>query len=274
MTDRLHHRERQTWQHALVRTHWSLRPGFTLLEVLLCLGLIVVLIGAMSVFLLDIVQRRASLARGARDIQSAGAFFERIEADMLAGLAGGPGMGAGVKGTATSLRLLTRGVDLSSDRVIDAGDLQGSEFVFNPGVCILTAQRLSGLNSLAGSGGGADPEVLSDRFERVRFRYYDGRAWRDEFDSLSEGTLPVAVEVNVWVTSVGNERAVVRRGLPAGVASVGASEAVGASGEESKANTDTRAPSGVATDPNNAIEIERGPPARRRVIVVPDGPDA
>jgi hypothetical protein len=39
---------------------------------------------------------------------------------------------------------------------------------------------------------------LGGSIAKVRFRYHDGEAWRDDFDSLALNRLPVAVEVAVW----------------------------------------------------------------------------
>jgi len=172
------------------------RGAFTLLEVLLALGLILILLGAMLGFLWELLDRRNTLTRGGRDIQSSNALIERIEADLLAGLAGDSGVGAGVQGTATTLRLLSRGVWLATDPIGRAGgsvsalaasDLQGTEYVFDEHLPRLQARRFTYAGS---SPVQSSFEIVSDRIERVRFRYFDGRVWRESFDTIKEQKLP------------------------------------------------------------------------------------
>jgi hypothetical protein len=40
--------------------------------------------------------------------------------------------------------------------------------------------------------------VLGGPVGDVRFRYHDGRGWRDRYDSLSADRLPMAIEIAVW----------------------------------------------------------------------------
>ena len=43
-----------------------------------------------------------------------------------------------------------------------------------------------------------DPAALPGVINNLQFRYYDGRQWTDEWDSLREGRLPTAVEIAAW----------------------------------------------------------------------------
>jgi hypothetical protein len=229
------------------------RRAFTLLEMVLGLALVAALLGAMIGFVWNLLDRRETLVRGARDVQAGCAIVERMESDLVAGLAGDGGMGAGVVGDATKLKLLSRGVWLAvegSDAARAAHrDLQGTEYAFDAASGKLTARRFSG------SSGQGTMEVLSDRVHRVRLRYYDGRAWRTSFDSLREGGLPVAIEVAVWFTGLGNETTAV------------------ASKDGQKGSMDDADASKVESKDANQ-EKKWGEPDRLRVIVVPDGPEA
>jgi hypothetical protein len=184
-------------------------------------------------------------------VQTGGAIIERIEADLLTGLAGDDGVGGGVQGTATTLRLLSRGVWMGGSAAQAEGDLQGSEYTFDPAAGKLNASRWSQGLGETHSGGA---ELVSDRVERVRFRFFDGREWRSEFDSLKEDALPVAIEVAVWFTGLKNESA-------QGTSAVG---------------TDTTPPNpadGNQEDAARAVSERKWPePDRLRVIIVPDGP--
>jgi hypothetical protein len=226
--------------------------SFTLIEVVLALMLIVVLLGSMVTFIWDLSDRRTTLSRGARDVAAGGAIVERIEADLLSGLAGDNGVGAGVKGTATTLRLLSRGAWMSGDGAGADGDLQGSEYAFDPATGKLSASRWS---QRSGEEHSAEDELVSDRVERVRFRFFDGREWRSEFDSLKEDALPVAVEVAVWFTALKNSAAPVAGSL-AGGSAVEANPADGNTVDASRAASERKWPE----------------PDRLRVIIVPDGP--
>jgi hypothetical protein len=223
---------------------------------MLALGLVVLLSGAMFAFLWDTLGRRDELSRAAGDAQAADACLERVEADLMCATAGEPGS-AGIRGTASSLVVKSRGVVVplrSDDRARVMGDTQGTELSFEAGA--LRARRWSGNTEPNGGF-----EVVSDRVQRVRFRYYDGRAWRSSFDSAESGGLPVAVEVAVWfgppLVSVG-ERTVSR---PRG--SEGVPETAHGEGAATVSGTDS-----------DSAAVPTREPDRRRLIVVPDGPSS
>jgi hypothetical protein len=168
--------------------------GFTLFETLLALALVAMLASSIFAFLWNLSDRRAQLDRIAGEERVSGVLMDRIEADLLCGLAGEDGVGAGVKGTGTSLILLTRGVRLpTGEQALRASsDLIACEYSFDPASGILKARRWE--------GGTSAPELeeVSGGLKRVRFRFYDGGAWQNSFDSLSQNGLPAAVEVALW----------------------------------------------------------------------------
>jgi hypothetical protein len=238
------------------------RRGFTLLEVVLALSLAILLLGSSMTFLWELADRRSTLARGSRDLHAGAILIERLEADLSAGLVGDPGIGAGITGTATKLRLLTRGVWLAPEAGGKAGgegegDLQATEYEFDPSSGRITGRR--GVVKPGSSSISGPMELISDRVERVRFRYFDGKEWVETFDSLAKGELPVAIEVAVWFTALKNDTA------PA--TETPASETA----PEDGASVGDDNPAGVKMD---AETTERRWPApdRLRVIIVPDGP--
>lgn len=234
-----------------------MRRGFTLLEVLLALALVAMLATGVMGFLWGLLDRRDSISKTLLDSHAGAALLERMEADILCGLAGGPGPKAGIAGTATSLKLLTRGVaiplDAAAARGPAAGDLQGSEYIFDQASGMIRARRWAG-----GSTGSGEFETLSDHVQALRLSYFDGDVWRGSFDSGAEGGLPIAIEVALWFGEP----------LPEEEDWGAASEPV----EE-----DRGGPEGAGAEPVRAASRGASAPPQRtpdrlRVIVVPDGP--
>lgn len=245
------------------------RRGFTLLEVVLALALSILLLGASMTFLWELADRRSTLARGSRDLHAGAVLMERLEADLAAGLVGDPGIGSGIAGSEFRLKLVSRGVWLAAKPSADAtpmtggageGDLQASEYAFEPSAGRITGRRYV-VKPGGGGGGGGAMEVISERVERVRFRYFDGKEWQASFDSLATGTLPVAIEVAVWFTSLKNPTA---PPMEDPVAAPVAESGEGASDSEEQ-NT-------AAVDMDAGVERRWPAPDRLRVIIVPDGP--
>lgn len=199
---------------------------------MLSLGILVVLAGTLMGFLWNLLDRRDSIDRLATQQQGAGALIERIESDLLCGLAG-QGGAAGIKGMEASLTLLTRGVWMPerAAKTGVSGDLQGSEFVFDRSSGAVRARRWSGAEA---SG---ESENICDKVELLRFRYYDGKQWAGSFDSLAKGQLPVGIEVAVWF------------------------------GEPASEQEDP-----ISTVPPQARGLPERDPDRVRLVIVPDGP--
>lgn len=235
------------------------RRAFTLLEVVLSLSLTILLLGASLTFLWQLADRRTTLARGSRDLHAAAVLIERIEADLASGIAGDAGIGAGIQGTEYRLKILSRGVWLAAGEAAGAtaggeagGDLQASEYEFDPSQALVRARRY--VVKPGASAPTGRMEVVTDRVERLRFRYYDGRQWATSFNSLEKGSLPVAIEVAMWFTPLKNAAAPPLVETPTGE---------GASDAES-VNT--------ASVEFDVAERRWPAPDRLRVIIVPDGP--
>lgn len=228
------------------------RRGFTLLEFMISLGLVMLLTGAVYSFLAQLGKGREVLSTSVEDAYSGCAIIERIEADAQTALAGGGRMGGGVVGTRTSLRLLTRAVWLGDG---EESDLQGCEFVFDRGASTVRARRW------AGADAEGDFEVVSGRVRELRFRYHDGRRWLESFDSGRVGFLPVAIEISIWpgIAPPPEEEALVSGAMPEDVDVFGAEDG-GAQGERwPPADGDRDQPG------------PQQPPQRWRLIFIPDG---
>jgi prepilin-type N-terminal cleavage/methylation domain-containing protein len=171
------------------------RRGFTLLEVILSLGLIAALLAGVFAFLFQVADHRRALAAGGARQQGADALFERLEADLLCGMAAGPDGSPGIEGEADHFKVLTRAVWLppSSSKAGAAGDLQASEYTFDAPSGTVRLRRWAGVDPP-----GDDPETIGSEVQLLRFRYYDGQRWTRSFNSVERGSLPVAVEAAVW----------------------------------------------------------------------------
>jgi len=244
----------------------------TLLEVLVGLALVVVLLGAMAWFISDLVDTRDRLAAASARDGSATAIFERLESDLAFTVTADAGI-SGVRGDATSLALLTRGV-LLADATSRLGDLQRQEYRFEARRRSLIGSRAEVIGGSVGPG--ASHPMLDGHLERVRFRYHDGRAWQESFDSRRDGGLPTLVEVALWWAP---------RRAPG---DDGDDEANGLDELDQFPDDDLDAPDNFADfddDDRLGVAIERGrvreslrAPDRLRVIRIPDArpvdPDA
>ena len=235
------------------------RGGFSLLEALVAIALVVGLSGGVMSFLFNLWRQRDGVERGTDALRGAAALLEGLEGDVLGAVAGDGSGGAGIVGGETSLRMLTRSVaaPVLGDGIESvAGDLQGVEYVFDEAARTLSASRWDAMRADRGQSG---TSVLAEGVSRVRLRYFDGTAWRGSFDSGRDGGLPVAIEVAVWFGSSGvREVDPVEGGVPEG-AEVGFPNDLPAIEDD-------------LGDPGAEEEAPVAPPDRVRLIVIPDGP--
>ena len=172
------------------------RRGFTLLEVLVAIALISMLLGSLFAFLHDLLQSRSRALDYTAHQLAAATLIGRVEAELASCLVGDDNSGPGVKGDAASLSILSRGVavHLAEDGLESGvlGDLQQSEYRFVDEAGEIEVRRMTPWAQPA-------PDFVSvGPVYRLRFRFHDGTAWSDTFDSLEAGRLPQAVEVAVW----------------------------------------------------------------------------
>jgi hypothetical protein len=213
-------------------------------------------------FVFQLAERRGVLLEHSRRLIAADAMMEAIEGDVFTCLAGDGRRGAGVKGDATTLRVLSRSVQLGMDRTaarMARDDLRSTEYRFDSARGVVSAARASVLFADEGSGGGR--ETILERVERVRFRYYDGREWRESFDSTAAGKLPAAIEVGVWF---GSPRDSQDTAMAEDEAEAGGAARRGGPDEMMDLGEEPREMG------NGAAEEDLSPPDRLRIIVVPD----
>lgn len=170
--------------------------GFTLIETLVALALLIALLGTLFLFMRNLLETRRRATEFAERERAIATLVQSIENDLMTCLVRGPAGGAGIDGTETSLRILSRGVAIRSISGGQQGlfrDLQSTEVRFNAGGHTLEGRRAAADSTNAG---GFSP--FGGTIAKVRFRYYDGSRWLETFNSIAQDALPVAVEVAVW----------------------------------------------------------------------------
>ena len=163
--------------------------GFTLLEALIAVGMLMLLLGALAMFVEDLSRTRQFAARTAAQTRSADALFGVLETALQTAVVDGGALGSGVTGTDQSLRVLSSRTDAGSGSV---GELARSAFA------PLSATTISEMSGTITVARGGTSSVLPATVRGMRVRYWSEGGWMDSFDSLSVGSLPSAVEVALW----------------------------------------------------------------------------
>lgn len=161
------------------------RRAFTLIEVLLAIALVSLLLASAAGMLVGLSRDRQDVERRVATISGAMGVLERLETDLGCAVVDARGLGAGVAGAGESIDVVTR--------IADAGaDTRRSRYTFD-------AARGEVMLERAGGRSAARRDVVARGVEAVAFRYHDGRAWVESFDSARLGRLPLAVQVSLWM---------------------------------------------------------------------------
>ncbi len=174
------------------------QPGFTLIELLVGIGLFVLLALGMAAFSKDLARQRATLARLSEASRVGTVLIDGLERELMMSMAGGGRQGAGVKGDAQSIRILTCGVAV--DAASAGSDVLEVSYRWDSSSGVLQASQRAVIGDAAAP---AVDEVISSRVARLRFRYHTGTQWADSYDSTEAGRLPAAVEVALWFVGDG-----------------------------------------------------------------------
>ncbi|MDQ7013747.1 MAG: prepilin-type N-terminal cleavage/methylation domain-containing protein [Planctomycetota bacterium] len=177
--------------------------AMTLIEVMLALAILVVLSVGVTAFFLQVSVRRDRLVEIAGRQRDAALLFGRLESAIMHAVTVGPDGSAGIKGSETSLAVVTRSVSpmLAGDAAVGDASVVTFEFDERSRSCTLGIEAVGA----AGESERSVAEPVLGRVERVRLRYSDGRRWSGSFDSVSAGGLPVAVEVSIWFASAADD---------------------------------------------------------------------
>ncbi|MBM4017169.1 MAG: hypothetical protein FJ288_02395 [Planctomycetes bacterium] len=185
------------------------RRGFTLLEVVLAVGLALALMAAMLTFYQQATQVRASLSLEAEKIGAERAIMNLITDELRSAMAPRE-MGMGLEGGLGGLRVPTtclpgaaawivtaatetpppaeRDVQIVGYRPRIIEDEQGQPVI----VGIERTCQKNITARVAEEGREIQTLLLSPHFKFIRFRYWDGNAW---IESWGGGDLPGAVEI-------------------------------------------------------------------------------
>lgn len=240
------------------------RRAFTIAEVLIALALIAAVGAAAMTLLWGVADHRERIGSTAMASRGCGDLLERIESDLLGAVAGDARVGAGVRGDATSLTILCRGVTGLASISAVSGDLVGASYT-------LAGDRVEMRRWVVGgaAGGASEPSVpLAEGVGALRLRYFDGSTWLDSFDSAQVGKLPVAIEASIWL----GPRPEAGAGDEAPMSPAPPDDSLAAESSEFSEDLPPLDEGGglVAA----SLEEELGPPTRQRIMIVPDGPVA
>lgn len=193
------------------------RRGFTLMEVLISIALLLVLSSVIFAFLRDVLASRDRVIEITAKQRLTSAIIERIEQQAIFSLVGDETFGSGIIGDETSLTILSRGVAAHETAHADSWpyafhDLIRTEYRFDENShAVQVRQEVPKLN--AGTENSArtagrmhdedqntepEYETFDTRLYMVRFRYHDGSVWRGQYDARDAGRLPTAIEIAVW----------------------------------------------------------------------------
>ena len=157
------------------------RRAFTLIEVVVALGLMLVLVTTLSSIVSSVVRARSTVHERLRASTGVGALFELLGASADTCTARGRKGAAGITGTATTL-LITRAAHHARDEGLDP--LEELSFSFEEG------------NVIVSSSAGVEGPILRD-VGAIEFRFFDGVTFHSMWKSATDG-LPLAIELSIW----------------------------------------------------------------------------
>lgn len=162
--------------------------GFTLLETLVAIGILAGLLLVITTLVRDVSDSRRRTEARMQEIEGATVALDVLAGRLTVATAFDATGGSGIVGDATSLRVTGSGVSIR--RLASGSGL-------SPLVDRTAVELRLESEGLAIREDGDARSVLVPGMFAVRFRYHDGRNWRDSWDSGIDG-LPVAVESRFW----------------------------------------------------------------------------
>lgn len=171
-----------------------IRRAFTIVEVMAALALLVLLMGAIMSFTWNVSDRRTRVVEAAASTRGVLDLLDRMEADLTTAMAAHPGTGAGISGDNSSVRVVFRSVWLTGPGSPEQpGDLQGAAYRF-----VEESGRIEG-ERFQGTAQGVVGELCAG-IASMSIRYFDGREWRESYDSVAQRCMPLALEIEIGLT--------------------------------------------------------------------------
>ena len=171
----------------------SVRRGFTLIEVLLALGLVMVLVTFLGLFVGRVADSRGELRAMSEREALVTTVFDAVDAATATCIALRADGKAGISGDETSLEI-----------AFHATTIQRA-FADDPGRVLVPGGRVTIEFGADADGGrislfrdGDRKRTLPSSLFALRFRYHDGRGWLTSWDSVRMEGLPHAIECAVW----------------------------------------------------------------------------
>ena len=171
------------------------RRAFTLLEVVVAIGMLLLLVSTLSSILWGAVRSGEELRTRMRRSTGVAAAFELLAAAADTCTARGRDGLPGIEGDGEHLRI-TRAVQSARDHSLDPIET----------LSFSTSPSEDGLNLVVTTASGGVESVLVEDAGGLRFRYHDGVGFQDTWDSAVRG-LPRAIELSIWLGSVVSEEA-------------------------------------------------------------------
>ncbi|MDZ4756366.1 MAG: hypothetical protein SGJ11_17965 [Phycisphaerae bacterium] len=182
----------------LPRAHRTRPRGFTLFEMLVSAGLVLLLVTAMSAFLSDAMRIRARVSDEVARGRAAEAVLSAVERALETTVVEDAAVGTGIEGTSASISILRSGVSTwrlgTSEPHRAMEEIDRVRVVFDDEAGTVAIGR-----------GERELSVIPGQLYRIRFRYFDGERWHSRFDSVDAGRLPAAVEIAVWYDAPSGE---------------------------------------------------------------------
>lgn len=160
--------------------------GFTLLEAIVATSIAVALVGALGVFVSNLLDARSRLLRLAERLECADAAFDALAQATASAVVSDPGAGPGVLGDASGVAVVRSAVGLGADGATLLGERVRVEVRHDPSRRRVVIRR------------GTAEEVLEPEVAGLGVRYLAVDGWTDSFDSTEVGRFPVGIEVSIW----------------------------------------------------------------------------
>lgn len=179
--------------------------GYSLIEVILAVTIFSFIAGATFFMFENARQLEAQLARKSELYQTARVAMKMIEDDLRAVYASGKPFDTGLNGSGvtTGERPADRLEFVAvNNRPFDDGrkEIDLTKTVYFVSEKGLVRERYKLLTGTAALVNAQDvQEVVSDRVRGIKFRYFDGSAWQDSWQSSSMKTMPRAIQVTLYI---------------------------------------------------------------------------